>query len=310
MQHDPHDTSDLLGGDAPLPGEPNARQWVAEQRFVDGCLRAVRGDADAHEDSIQSILARLDEPRSMPLSWQRPQHKPHRTFLVLAASLLVGLLLWPALFGDPLPEAHASVLRGAMRLREDGERAFAVSLATSAHGHDNAAQQLELTMRPGRRFVVRGALQLGPIKFDDMRFGCDGNEFWFEAPQAGEIEPVRRAGPLDEAPSLLRGIGSVLDMGLLDVHAFVTQLPKNFALKTTKRTTDANGRHLVHVEASGAPARTGFCLKRAEVVCCEETGTIVRLDVEGDDGLGTEHRLSFSDLGPRAADEKLYRRPW
>lgn len=310
MQHDPEDTTDLSGGDAPSPDDFHARTWRAEQRFVDGCLRSARDHGFSGEQSIQAILARLDEPRPMPINWRREQAAPHRMLLVLAASLLMGLLLWPTMFGEALPEAHASVIRGARILREDGERRFDVSLRTSSHGNPSPSQQLELTMRPGRRFVVRGALQLGPIRFDSMRFGCDGNEFWFEAPEADAGETLRRAGPLDEAPSLLRGIGNVLDMGLLDVHAFVTQLPKNFALKTTKRSVEASGRRLVHVEATGASARTGFCLKRAELICCEETGAIVQLQVEGDDGLGTEHRMKFTDLGPLAADESLYRRPW
>jgi len=304
------DQSDLSGGDAPSPDDLILRDWIARQRFVDGVMRAVRTPTETQEATIRDIMSRLGDDRPMPLSWSRPQPKPHRMMLVLAASLLVGMLFWPTVFSEPLPEAHASVLRGASLLREEGERCFAVSLLTSSQGHAKPEQNLELTMRPGRRFVVHGALQLGPIRFDEMRFGCDGNEFWFEAPAPDASEPIRRAGPLEEAPSLLRGIGSVLDMGLLDVHAFVTQLPKTFALKTTKRTFDAYGRNLVHVEATGAPARPGFCLQRAEVVCCEESGTIVRLDVEGNDGLGTEHRLSFSDLGPRVADDRLYRRPW
>lgn len=286
------------------------REWIARQRFVDGVMRAVRTPQETQEATIASIMCRLDDDRVAPLSWSRPQPKPHRMLLVLAASLLLGMFFWPAVFSEPLPEAHASVLRGASLLREDCERSFAVSLLTSSNGHTKPEQKLELTMRPGRRFVVHGALQLGPIRFDEMRFGCDGNEFWFEAPEVGGSEQIRRAGPLEEAPSLLRGIGSVLDMGLLDVHAFVTQLPKSFALKTTKRSFDAHGRNLVHVEATGGQSRPGFCLQRAEVVCCEDSGTIVRLDVEGNDGLGTEHRLSFSDLGSRAANEKLYQRPW
>ncbi len=305
-----NDDTDLSGGDAPSPDDLALREWTARQRFVDGVMRAVRTENATLETTIRGITSKLGDPRPIALSWGRPQSKPHRMLLVLSASLIVGMCFWPTVFGEPLPEAHASVMRGASLLREEGERCFAVSLQTSAHGHAKPMQDLELTMRPGRRFVVHGALQLGPIRFDEMRFGCDGNEFWFEAPQGPSGEPIRRAGPLEEAPSFLRGIGSVLDMGLLDVHAFVTQLPKTFALKTTKRSQDAYGRCLVHIEATGAPARPGFCLKRAEVVCCEESGTIVRLDVSGNDGLGTEHQLRFSDLGARAADERLYRRPW
>jgi len=88
-----HEDDDFQGGDAPPFQDPIAVEWAARQRFVDGLLRASKTPADANEHSIDSILARLDESRPMPLSWSRPQRNPHRISLVLAASLLAGLLL-------------------------------------------------------------------------------------------------------------------------------------------------------------------------------------------------------------------------
>lgn len=308
MQHDPHD---LFDGDGPSPQEPAAANWRAEQQFVDALLRARRTPLATQEQSIASILSRLDQPKTTSLSWSRPQNRQHKPLLVLAASLLVGLLLWPAMFSEPLPEAHASIARGAELLGDSVDRRFSVELSTRSKNGSESSQDLALTMRPGKRFLLSGPLELGPITFASMQFGCDGKEFWFHAPDTdGSFAEIRRSGPLEEAPSVLRGIGNVLDMGLLDMRAFVSRLPEAFQLRTVKRTTDARGRVLVHIEATGGPARPGFHLQRAEVVCDEVTGAIVELGVVADDGLGSSHRLHFVDEGPQPVYESVYSKPW
>ena len=102
-----YEDTDFQGGDAPSSNDSIAVEWAARQHFVDGLLRASKTSADANERSIESIFARLDEKRAMPLSWSRPQRRPHRFPLVLAASLLAGLLLWPVMLPSSLPEADA-----------------------------------------------------------------------------------------------------------------------------------------------------------------------------------------------------------
>lgn len=313
MQHHPLDFPD---GDMSSFPETAAASSQAEQLFVDSLLRARRTPLATQEMSIATILKRLDEKRPdepirTPLSWSRPQARPHQTLLVLAASLLVGLLMWPALFAEPLPEAHASIARGAELLGNAVDRRFSVELSTRSKSGAESRQDLTLTMRPGKRFLVSGPLELGPIHFASMQFGCDGKEFWFHAPDAdGSFAEIRRSGPLEEAPSVLRGIGNVLDMGLLDMRAFVSRLTEAFQLRTVKRTTDARGRVLVHIEATGGPSRPGFRLKRAEVICDEVSGGIVELGVEADDGLGSSHRLHFVDQGPQPVYESVYTKPW
>ena len=306
-----HDPLDFLDGDVPSSHDPAIASLRAEQQFVDALLRARRTPLATQELTIASIMKQIDEPKQTTLSWSRAQNSQHRPLMVLAASLLVGLLLWPALFSEPLPEAHASLARGAELLVDTVDRRFSVELSTRGKSGSESRQDLVLTMRPGKRFLVSGPLELGPIHFASMQFGCDGKEFWFHAPDAdGAFAEIRRAGPLEEAPSVLRGIGNVLDMGLLDMRAFVSRLPEAFQLRTVKRSTDAQGRMLVHIEATGGSARPGFHLQRAEVLCDEVTGAIVQLGVEADDGLGSSHRLRFVDEGPQPVYESVYAKPW
>lgn len=278
---------------------------LAGQLFVHGVLLAAhprRSAADA--DTIASIMSVVSAPPRIP--------RRHGWVRVAAAALLLCAFSWPFLFVENLPEARASVLRGAQLLGEDVDRRFAVeAVAVSEHGVGQNRQQFQLTARPGKRFLVEGSLELGPIRFAAMRFGCDGKQVWFHSfGDTGELAEVRRAGSLDEAPSLLRGIGNVLDLGLLDVHSFVSKLPDQFTLETKARVTDTSGQKLLHVVATGGPSRQGFHLHRADLWCCEKTGCIVRLEVRADDGLGRIQQLNFVDQGPMPVDASIYDRPW
>jgi hypothetical protein len=292
------DTSlDERSGLLPARGEANA-DWIADQRFVHGLLRAMHSaDAQAREARVASILGRIA---------QKPRHNWRH---VAAAALLLSALTVPLVLADELPEARAAVLRGAALLADGGDRRFRVeTTGLDPQRADTVQQSFELVARPGMHFVITGALTMGPIHFADMRFGCDGQQFWFHS--SGGSEAVRRSGPLDEAPALLRGIGNVLDLGLLDVHRMVQQLPHDFALRAEGRTVDAEQRQLVHVEATGGPRRPGFRLHRADLWCDEATGMIVKLEVEADDGLGRAQRLSFQDLGTVSVSPTIYERPW
>ena len=304
-----HEDTDFQGGDAPSSKDPNAVEWAARQHFVDGLLRASKTSADANERSIEAIFARLDEKRAMPLSWARPQRRPHRFPLVLAASLLAGLLLWPVMLPSSLPEAHASVQRAAEVLGECVDRRFAVELEDLAGAGESSKQELMLTMRPGRKFLMSGALEIGPLRFSSMQFGCDGQNCWFDALRT-DGDAVRREGPLDEAPSLLRGIGNAIDLGFLDMHGFVSKLPENFQLKTVGRSKDQGGNALVHVQATGGPERAGFHLRRAEIVLAEASGMIVRVEIVADDGLGNVQRIRFVDKGTHPVYSTVYQKPW
>jgi hypothetical protein len=304
-----HEDDDFQGGDAPPFQDAIAVEWAARQRFVDGLLRASKTPVDANESSIDSILSRLDEPRAMPLSWSRPQRNPHHISLVLAASLLAGLLLWPLMLPASLPEAHASVQRAAEVLGACVDRRFAIELRESDGDGPISAQALMLTVRPGRKFLVSGPLEMGPLRFSAMQFGCDGKDCWFDGQREG-AEPVRREGPLVEAPSLLRGIGNTIDLGFLDMHSFVSKLPETFQLKTIGRSKDQGGNALVHVQATGGPERAGFHLRRAEIVVAEASGMIVRVDIDADDGLGEVQRIRFVDLGTQPVYDTVYQKPW
>lgn len=279
-----------------------ATQWNADQRFVHGLLRGMQSaDAQAREVRIDTIMAQIDTA-------SRSRYRPA---LVAAAALLLCALAWPLLFMERLPEARAAVMRGVALLADGSDRRFQVeSTGLDSHGREQPLQRFELTARPGMHFVISGAMTLGPIHFADMHFGCDGKQFWFHTKGGDAPTEVRRSGPLDEAPTLLRGIGNVLDLGLLDVHQVVQQLPHDFVLHAKGRSTDASGRRLVHVEATGGPQRTGFHLHRADLWCDEVTGMIVRLEVEADDGLGRCQRLSFEHQGVVAVDTAVYERPW
>ncbi len=297
---DPSATRVPAGGGVPTN---SADDWVADQQFVHGLLRSMQStDAVTREGRVAAIMRRIElEPRLR-----------HRWALVAASALLLCCVSWPLLLVRDLPEAEAAVLRGAQLLADGSDRSFRVeSSGLDADGREQGSQTFELLARPGMHFVLSGAMTLGPIHFADMRFGCDGKEFWFHS--AGDsMNPgeVRRAGPLDEAPTLLRGIGNVLDLGLLDVHKVVQQLPRDFVLHSEGRTEDGGGNSLVHVEATGGPHRPGFHLHRADLWCDEGTGMIVRLEVEADDGFGRLQRISFEHQGIVAVDTSIYDRPW
>lgn len=290
---------------------------LAGQLFVHGVLIAAHPRRTVfNDDAVASIMAAVAAP---------PRRKNRHGWVhVAAAALLLCAFAWPFLFVENLPEARASVLRGAQLLGEDVDRRFAVeAIAVSEHGVGQNHQQFQLTARPGKRFLVEGSLELGPIRFAAMRFGCDGRQVWFHSfgeqgsfgekgslGEKGDLPEVRRAGPLDEAPSLLRGIGNVLDLGLLDVHSFVRELSDQFELETKARVTDSGGQRLLHVVAKGGPVRTGFRLHQADLWCCERTGCIVRLEVRADDGFGRVQQLNFVDQGPMPVDASIYERPW
>ncbi|MGE3172215.1 MAG: hypothetical protein AB7O97_06265 [Planctomycetota bacterium] len=291
------------GGSAATQGPvpPAAREWLADQRFMHGVLRAMHS-ADAHADN-----ARVD---SILMAIEREPRRRHRSALVVAAALLLCALVWPLLFVRSLPEAAASVLRGAELLGHDVDRRFRVESFGTRPG-EIGHQEFELIARPGNRFVVTGGLTLGPIHFASMRFGSDGREFWFHSWGSGsDLPEVQRSGPLDEAPAVLRGIGNVLDLGLLNVHDVVRQLPQDFQLRTTEVVDDQEGHSLVHVEATGGPHRPGFHLHRADVFCDQTSGMIVRLEVEADDGLGRLQRFTFHHQGSADIDASIYERPW
>ncbi len=278
-------------------------------RLVDAMIVAALRPAAADALAVTRIMARIADTAAPARPEPRRRHS--WAHVATAALVLMGLLA-PLWLWQGLPEAHATMRQAADHLGAGIDRRFAVEIeAVAKDGAREQMQSLQLLARPGGRFVVSGPLDLGPMHLSAMRFGCDGREFWFHSfGRPGQDPELRRQGPLDEAPEALRPLGSLFASGLLDVHAVVSELPRDLKLRTERRYVDGDGNRLVVVEAKGGPRAAGYRLRRARVHCCEVTGRIVRLDVEAEVGGGRTQRLRFSDRGQEHADESVYRRPW
>ena len=288
--------------DAPVDAVPAAaRPWLADQRFVHGLLRAMHlADVQAREARIAEILA-----AAMPAAGTRSARS---WWLVAAAALLLCAVAGVLWLPGRLPSADAAVLRAAELLGQDVDRRFVLAasfVVTTGHEPLHHELDLELTTRPGMHLLVTGSVPFGPMRLDDVRGGCDGVEVWVQPQQ----RLFWRAWPLADAQRLLAGMGDVLDLGYLDVHALVERLPKTFALRAVARERDVSGRSVLRIEATGAPRRPDVKLRRALLWVDEDTGMVTRIEVAAEGPRGTAH-LKFEYQGVVQLDAGAYRRPW
>jgi hypothetical protein len=272
-----------------------ARAWLADQRFVHGLLRAMQqSDAEAREARVAAILAAARPPGA------------RRSWLVAAAALLLCAVAGMFWLPGRLPSAEAAVQRAAELLGQDVDRRFTMTFATvDTDGRERNRNELDFTTRPGMRVLLSGSVQFGPFHLDDMRAGCDGTEVWWRFGPDGKF---KQAQPL-QSDRLLSMFGNVLDLGYLDVHALVENLPSTFELRTVGRERDAAGRSVLHIQAVGEPRRPGVKLKRADLLVDEATGMITRVEVEFAGPRGRGH-FGFEYLGVVQLDPAAYRRPW
>ena len=280
--------------DESVDAQPSAeaRPWLARQRFVHGLLRALHGaDSSAREARVQAVMARVRPTR---FEWRRP-------LLAAAAVLLASAAIWWA-WPRPgsLPRAEALVARALASLDDPVDRAFTLAITIERGGRE-VHRDLDLVLRPGRRFFVAGE---GP--FGHFRVGCDGTNFWFDA---GGL--IRHEVPLAEASRFADKMGDVLDLGYLDLDELVRRLPQA-ALRSTRREAGA-----IRVEASGPVTTPRMDLDGVQILVDEATGMIRSLDATatrrggaGGDEQRRVAKIAYRYVGERQLGADGYKRPW
>lgn len=283
-------------GPAEVPAE--ARQWLADQRFVHGLLRALHtADAAAREARIDRVLECIDAERAAA---------PRRHWLLvgLAALLLAALSLWFVLPPN-LPTAEAAVARAAAELARDVNRRFRVEMIATDRGGAEFHQEFALVTAPGKRFRLDGKLAIGNFQLGELRLGSDGQELWMLSANG----MLRRAVPLAEREQLFRGMGDFLDIGYLDVHDLVEQLPGDFDLRVVGRESGADGRAWLRIEGTRRIGRKGP-IQSMQLLCDEASGMVVRADGRLEVATGASRQLHLQYLGEESPGLVDYRRPW
>lgn len=272
------------------PPAPEARPWLAQQRFVHGMLRALNtADASAHEARVQSVMARLPE-----------RGRRRRQVAAAAAALLVlgCAIVWVVAELGRLPRAEAMVAQALAALRLPVDRAFELRIAIEQNGK-HSERVMQVVMRPGRRFLVSGEASWG--KFEA---GCDGEEIWFRQAQG----PFKTSLPLAEAHRLTDRLADVLDLGYLDLESLIRRLPEATELRCVGR--EAGG---IRVEAIGTVQLRQLELRSVRMLVDDRTGLL--RDVEAvaagtRRGTAVDVHLHYRHVGDRDLGEGAYRRPW
>ncbi len=268
---------------------PQARPWLAQQRFVHGMLRALHtADAHARQARVQAVMNVLTARPSMR----------HR-FAVAAAVLVAAALLLYAVWPDPsrLPRAEAMVAKAIAAFEQPIDREFELVIDVERAGRQTS-RRMQITLRPGKRFLVTADGSLGKFKA-----GCDGETVWFQ-PTVGAF---RMDVPLAEARRLTERLGDVLDLGYLDLETLLGRLPQA-ELRCVGR--EAGG---IRVEAIGTVQLRHLELRSIQMVVDDDTGLLRSIDATAvGEGRGreVEAKLRYRHVGDRELGEAAYQRPW
>ena len=289
----------LADGPAPMAVPPDAKAWLAEQRFVHGLLRALHSpDVAAREGRVAAILGAIDRERL---------RSPRRHwFAVAAAALLMACtVVWLSL-PQSVPTAVAAVERAVAELSRDVVREYRLEVRHDGDETRPAMQhEFELLTRPGGRFLLQGRLAFGTMQFGELRIGADGTEVWL----TGGNGMLRHAVPMQERERLMQQFGNVLDVGYFDLHDLVRRMPADCELQVVGSEAGSDGRPRLRIEARGRATGRGR-VHRATLLCDEASGMIERLEVEGDRRRGGPGRMVLQYRGERAVDGVDFRRPW
>ncbi len=268
---------------------PQARPWLAQQRFVHGLLRALHtADAHARQARVQTVMNVLNARPSMR----------HR-FAVAAAVFIAAACLLYAVWPDPsrLPRAEAMVAKAIAAFEQPIDREFELVVDVERAGR-LTSRRMQITLRPGRRFLVSADGPLGKFKA-----GCDGETVWFQ-PAVGTF---RMDVPLAEARRLTERLGDVLDLGYLDLETLLGRLPQT-ELRCIGR--EAGG---IRVEATGAVQLRHLELRSIQMVVDDDTGLLRSIDATAvGEGRAreVEAKLRYRHVGDRDLGEAAYQRPW
>lgn len=281
-----------------------SQQWLAGQRFVHGLLRAMHtADSSAREVRVQNLLHSIDAERSISVH----QGRRHWGLVAAAALLLAAVAAFFAL-PDRLPTAQAAVQRAVEQLARDVDLRFLLVLTgEDVSGQEKLRHEFDLVTRPGLRFLVDGKLSFGPVQLGEFQIGSDGEEFWMKSANG----MLRRASPIAEHERLMQGLGDLVDVGYLDVHALVRQLPEDFELEVVGHETGAQGQRLLRIEAKRERrGRRGGILHDAWLLCDEVTGMVTHLQVQAQMARGFRRGLTFDLVGEVPPGTIDYRKPW
>jgi hypothetical protein len=278
------------GDDATPEVPPQARPWCMQQRFVHGMLRALHtADAAAREARVQAVMRQV---AARPMLTRRLV----TAAAVLAAAALAVYAIWP----DParLPRAEAMVAKAIAALSAPVDREFALSIEVERGGR-RTTRDMQITLRPGRRFLVAAESPLG-----EFRAGCDGETVWFQ-PAATQF---RTSVPLADARRLTERLGDVLDLGYLDLETLLRRLPQDTELRCVARV-----RGGIKVAAIGAVKLRHLDVRSIEMVVDDDTGLLRSIDaVAKAEGRTREvaARLQYRHVANHELGEAAYRRPW
>ena len=280
----------LADDDQVVQVPPQARPWLAQQRFVHGMLRALHtADANAREARVQAVMRGVS-------AWPALARR-----FALAAALLLGTaaalyVLWP----NParLPRADAMVAKAIAALGQPIDREFELTIDVDRAGRA-ITRQMQITLRPGRRFLV-----VGDAPFGKFKAGSDGTMVWFK-PALG---PLHMEVPLSEARRLTERLGDVLDLGYLDLETMLRRLPQDTELRCVGR--EPGG---IRVEATGTVTLRQLELRSIQMVVDDDTGLLRQIEATAvGQGRGRESstRLRYRHVADQQLGEDAYRRPW
>jgi len=301
-QHDEWAEFDDTLADGPSPAEvpEEARAWLAEQRIIHGLLRAMyTADASAREGRVAAVLDGIERHA---VSSQRR----HWVTVALAASLLATVGVWFAL-PQSLPTAEAAMARAVDQLARNVDRHYHVRVSNAGGRRpERVSSEFDLVVRPGMRFLIEGRVTMGRLRVVDGRIGCDGETIWVD----GENGRGRRSGRLADREKLFKGLGEILDLGYLDLHALVENLPIGFKMQVVDRSTDADGRQLLHIEAGRRRKAGAIRVRGAELLVDEQSGMVRRLAAQVSGVGGGVRQVLIEYRGQPEPGSVDYSRPW
>ncbi len=309
-EHDPindsrwHEVDDTLAdGPSPANVPEEARKWLAEQRLMHGLLRAANTvDAAAREARVESVLGCIDEDGAKA---------SRRHWLVVAAAALIfaTVAMWIEA-PSSLPTAEAAIARVVNQMSLDVDRKFHIKISRAGRIRpEKILSEFDLTVRPGKRFLIEGYLSIPALDGVKGRVGCDGQTLWSEADDGSR----RRHCPLSNRQVVFDYFGDILDDGYLDLHSLIERMPKAFELQVSGRSEDANGRPLLHIGArrSGRRSKSGLSRWRsAELTLDELTGVVTHLDVPFRLPGGSIRHILMDYLDQPTVGAVDYSRPW
>lgn len=226
----------LEEGAAKAPASAAAKQWVMEQRFVHGMLRALQGaDSESREARVAAILEAI------------PRREAGRRFWLgsaaaaAAAVLVASSLWWLGAFQSPppaelaLPKPEQALALAVRKLIEPVDRAYELTLTFSAA--PGRSEPFEVYVRAGGCFLLEGIKPNFMRERPDVRYVArsDGQTVSIEYPDLAGAERIGPTEPLADALKKHNLPGNLFGAEHLDFVRFLSDLPNAYDLTTVER---------------------------------------------------------------------------